>query len=370
MLERIDLNLMIGPAVPVPAPRELVEALSSAQVTTSARQPSGFQLEFQLSPRSPLIAVLLAGSAILRVVLFVTLRGLPVVLIDGVVTDSELTPGTGGGASTLRLTGSDLSAVMDLISFDGFLYPATPPFARVNLMLSTYAALGVAPLVVPSLLTTVENPAQSTPKQIGTDLNYIKVLANQSGYVFYLEPTPVPGTSVAYWGPEVKTGVPQPALNADMDVRGNVDSLSFRLDTEKPTQYLLWVQEPITKLSLPIPVPNVSLLNPPLGAIPPIAKKYEPLQTANLDPVRAALLGLSKQAETFDNVTANGSLDVRRYGGVLQARRLVGVRGAGDAFDGLYFVQSVTHNIKRGEYKQSFTLSRSGLVSTVPVVPV
>jgi hypothetical protein len=29
----------------------------------------------------------------------------------------------------------------------------------------------------------------------------------------------------------------------------------------------------------------------------------------------------------------------------------------------------VTHNIKRGEYKQSFTLSRNGLISTFSEVP-
>jgi len=46
------------------------------------------------------------------------------------------------------------------------------------------------------------------------------------------------------------------------------------------------------------------------------------------------------------------------------------VRGVGTAFDGLYYVKSVTHNIKRGEYKQSFELTRNGLVSTVPAVPV
>ena len=57
-----------------------------------------------------------------------------------------------------------------------------------------------------------------------------------------------------------------------------------------------------------------------------------------------------------------------RYRGVLQARRLVGVRGAGPAFDGLYYVKGVTHRIKRGEYKQDFTLTRNGLVSTVPTV--
>jgi hypothetical protein len=46
----------------------------------------------------------------------------------------------------------------------------------------------------------------------------------------------------------------------------------------------------------------------------------------------------------------------------------VSVRGAGLAYDGLYFVKSVTHDIKRGEYKQSFALGRDGLVSLTPVV--
>ena len=47
----------------------------------------------------------------------------------------------------------------------------------------------------------------------------------------------------------------------------------------------------------------------------------------------------------------------------------VGVRGAGTAFDGLHYVSSVTHTIKRGEYKQSFELVRNGLISTLRRVP-
>jgi hypothetical protein len=36
----------------------------------------------------------------------------------------------------------------------------------------------------------------------------------------------------------------------------------------------------------------------------------------------------------------------------------------------LYYVKSVTHNLKRGEYKQSFTLVREGLISLTPnVIP-
>jgi hypothetical protein len=47
----------------------------------------------------------------------------------------------------------------------------------------------------------------------------------------------------------------------------------------------------------------------------------------------------------------------------------VGVRGAGEAFNGLYYVKSVTHKISKGQYKQDFTLARNGLISTVPKVP-
>ena len=45
------------------------------------------------------------------------------------------------------------------------------------------------------------------------------------------------------------------------------------------------------------------------------------------------------------------------------------VRGAGVAYDGFYYVTSVTHKIKRGEYKQDFRLARDGLISLTPVVP-
>ena len=68
-------------------------------------------------------------------------------------------------------------------------------------------------------------------------------------------------------------------------------------------------------------------------------------------------------------VAASGTLDVLRYGRVLRAWMLVGVRGAGRAYDGLYYVDTVTHNLKRGEYKQNFTLSRDGLISITPRVP-
>ena len=83
---------------------------------------------------------------------------------------------------------------------------------------------------------------------------------------------------------------------------------------------------------------------------------------------QSIMIGLAKAAQWAEAVTGKGELDVLRYGSVLKARQLVGVRGAGTAYDGLYYVKSVTHKIKAGEYKQSFELSRNGLISTVPQV--
>ena len=114
----------------------------------------------------------------------------------------------------------------------------------------------------------------------------------------------------------------------------------------------------------------VYIFKPPLGLRPtPPAKVELHSDFANLKPDKAAQKILGLLMNNAEAITASGSLDVLRYGRVLRSRMLVGVRGAGLAYDGLYYVDSVTHNIKRGEYKQSFSLSRDGLISNTPRVP-
>jgi hypothetical protein len=78
---------------------------------------------------------------------------------------------------------------------------------------------------------------------------------------------------------------------------------------------------------------------------------------------------MARSVETADIITGQGSLDVQRYGQILRSRSLVGMRGAGVAFDGIYYVDSTTHQLKPGEYKQSFVLKRNALIANTPVVP-
>jgi hypothetical protein len=371
----VQLSLMIGPAVPIPVGRDVIEALRSVEVTTSTRGASLFQLTFTLSTHSPLhtLFLLSGGSPIplVRVVIVATVGGSTEVLMDGVMTNHQITPGPDVGHATLTVTGEDLTKVMDYIDFSGFPFPAMPPFTRVLTILAKYAMFGIVPMVIPSVLLDVPIPVQRIPRQDGKDLGYIRKLADDVGYVFYIDSGPVPGMNVAYWGPEIKVGVPQPALDVDMDAHRNIESINFSYNADQATLPVILIHNEQTKAPIPIPVPNITPLNPPLGAIPPIPKNIEWITgSAKQTPVQAALIGLAKAAKTAEAVTANGTLDVVRYGRILKARKLVGVRGVGAAFDGLYYVTQVKHKISRGEYKQDFTLSRNGLISTLDKVPV
>lgn len=374
MLKGVNLTLLVGPLVPVPAPRVVLEALTELTVTNNDVGRSGFQLTFTLSNNSPLHTLfLLAGGSpipILRVIVVVTLNGSPNVLIDGVVTNNQVVPGSAGHA-TLTVTGEDLSVLMDKQDFSGFPFPAVPAEGRVALLVAKYSFLGIVPLVLPSVLVDVVIPTTRIEGQRGTDFAYINALAARVGYVFYIDAGPVPGANIAYWGPQIKVGVPQPALNINMDAHTNVLSLSFNFDNTLNAIPIVYYYNELTKAVIPIPIPPVTPLNPPLGLIPPIPSRLVPVSDdlSKRSLPQAIMIGLAKASQWAEAVTGRGELNVLRYGRILKARQLVGVRGAGLAFDGLHYVKRVTHKIKPGEYTQSFELSRNGLISTLPRVP-
>ena len=375
----IQLTLLVGPIVPLPVPRVVLDALQGVEVRTTAGSASGFQLTFTITARSPLNTIFLLaagtntgmGTPPLRVLLIVTMNGSAQPLFDGVMTHVEVQPGGRGQAGTLTVTGEDVTKAMDMQDWSGLPFPAVPVEGRVALLCAKYAPFGLIPMVIPVLFPDVQIPIDKIPAQKGTDLAYIQELARQVGYVFYVEPGPAPGTNVAYFGPEIKIGVPQPALNLDMDARTNVESLSFKFDPTKGVLPIVYIQNQLTRVPIPIPIPNLNPLQPPLGALPtPIANLRVLKDTAKMSPMRAISAGLAEAAKSQDAVSGSGSLNVLRYGRMLKARGLVGVRGAGVAYDGLYYVSSVTSTLKRGEFKQSFELSRNGLVSITPNVPV
>ena len=211
----------------------------------------------------------------MRVIIVVTLNGTPQVLMDGVMTHHQIAPGSEPGHSTLTVTGKDLTARDGLIDFSGIPYPGhAAGGARRADPAQVRASSASSRMVIPSVCRRIADPdrAHSRASRART-CSYIKQLAEEVGYVFYIDPGPVPGMNVAYWGPEIKVGVPQPALNINMDAHTNVESLSFSFDNETKELPIVLIQNQATKVPIPIPIPDITPLNPPLGLIPPMPPK-------------------------------------------------------------------------------------------------
>jgi hypothetical protein len=116
VLKNVRLILMIGPVVPLPVPRDVVEALESVEVTHNTDAPSGFQLTFSFSSKSTLNTILLLlprmgpAVSVVRVIVVAVVNGSPSVLMDGMLTHQQVSPDVVSGRSKLTLTTSSSRA--------------------------------------------------------------------------------------------------------------------------------------------------------------------------------------------------------------------------------------------------------------------
>ncbi|WP_414569491.1 phage late control D family protein [Nostoc sp. CCY 9925] len=367
----VRLILWMGETVPRPAPYEVTTALSSVEVTNDSENGDGFQIVFTLSKDKSRDYSLLQSSILSpfsRIIIGVLLGVSPEVLIDGVITHHQISPSDEPGMSTLTVMGRDISLMMDLEEKNEE-YKNQPDFLIVNRILANYAQYGLIPPFQVTPTTDVPIELQRVPRQWETDAQFIQRLAQRNSFVFYTEPVTF-GVNTAYWGRENRLGVPQPALTMNMGAYTNLISLNFANDFLGPVGTEGYFVEPITKQRIPIP-PLPSLRIPPLsGSSTPAKRRVQLRRSANQNPAQAALSAVSTVTNSPEAVRGQGELDTVRYGNILRARKLVGLRGAGLSYDGFYYVRSVTHSIRKGEYKQRFTLSREGTGALLPVVRV
>jgi hypothetical protein len=186
----------------------------------------------------------------------------------------------------------------------------------------------------------------------------------------------------AYWGPPLRINTPQKALTVNMGPNTNVNSISFNFDALAATGVFGMIQDPTTNLDLPLLLQASTRL--PFLASQPVLPTQLPyvrqrLFTSALQSGKgyqraiSFIDALSSAQNIVDQstdkvVTVEGELDAIRYGDLLTAPGIVGLRGAGMSYDGNYYVKSVTHSISKEKYTQKFKLSREGLGSTVSEV--
>jgi hypothetical protein len=148
--------------------------------------------------------------------------------------------------------------------------------------------------------------------------------------------------------------------------------MEFQYDALEPAFVSGSIQDRLTNQATPVESFITTRL--PLSAFPawlvnqPNVRSIQ-IRSRGLNIMQAYARAQGMTDASMDNVvTATGELNTLVYGDVLRARGVVGVRGAGFSYSGLYYVKSVTHMIREGEYRQKFTLTRDGLGSITPVV--
>ena len=118
-------------------------------------------------------------------------------------------------------------------------------------------------------------PIERIPSHEGTDLAYINQLAEDVGYIFYIDPGPLPGMNTAYWGPEIKVGVPQPALNIDMDALHERRVAELQRSTPtKATLPVVFIQNAADEGADPDPDPGHQPAAAAAGLVPPIPTQH------------------------------------------------------------------------------------------------
>jgi hypothetical protein len=378
-MSRLTLTVLAGATIPAPVRPDVATRIRSVTVTEADTDRSVFSLVVDAGRSGPLAmldAPILSDPTFRlgnRVVLVLTQGAVPQVLMDGIVTQTDLAPGNGANEkATLTVTGEDLSYLLDLEEKD-VEHPAANDYLQVLKILASYAMNGIVPLAVPPLSFDFPLPIEKVPGQHDTDLRHLQALAKRNSYVTYLIPGPLPGTSSFYWGPPVRLGLPQPALSVGLGAQTNVRGTpKFTADALKPVTVSGSVQD--TTSGSVTSVQSRASMRPPLAAMPlanvttPRTRKLRESGVSSSTANARAQAAVDAGADA--SVVGEGELDGAAYGSVLRPRGLVGMRGAGWTYDGLWYVRKVVHQISPGSWTQKFTIAREGYGSTVPAVVV
>jgi hypothetical protein len=355
------LSLLAGAGTPAPVPGDVMDALERVEIVAAIGERGSFRLCFRLDRGSTLPArFLLASGDLVRVVLMTGDGADQTVAMDGVMVTHSVS--AGGEDAGLVIGGEDVTLLMDLIDGSGRSFPGMTVEARVAVILAAYSSRGVTPVVVPPPPTDVTSPSERIFHQLGTDYAYLRSLAQRVGYRFTLDPGPAPGASVAYWGPEPRGDRSHPSLVIGFGQPGNVKTLQLRFDAMGRVAPQAIVIEPVSKATIPIPVPDISGLGLPLGAVVPPPNRQRRLPgTAKLTSVQAAGALLAEAARSAEAMTGLGTLNVVRGQRRLRPGDIVDIRGAADPYDGLFAVSRVRDVVTARRHRQEFELVRAGL---------
>lgn len=261
------------------------------------------------------------------------------------------------GRSVLNVVAMDSTVLMNLeekiINW--------PNMADSDIAAEIFQSYGFDPQVEETEPTRDE--LEMTTIQRGTDIQFLRDLAQRNGCECYVEMNPETGVLEGHFHPPRADQPAQGTLSVNMGEATNVNSFNARYDMLRPTMAQATGLDINTQEEQPAEVEGSSLptlgRESALGGDQPrrlLLSQTGLSQTGELQTLAQAVADRSAWA-----ITAEGELNTVAYGGILRAKRPVNVRGAGNQFSGTYYVEMVSHAFSGEGYTQRFRLRRNAL---------
>jgi hypothetical protein len=203
--------------------------------------------------------------------------------------------------------------------------------------------------------------------QDGTDITFLRERAEINGYELMF------AGGFVYYGPMRLSGQPQATIMVYAGLDTNCLSFDVDANGHQPDKvgYDAAAETGTGTLSGTVG-PNIALLGPEpaSGGGPGLPEFVWRLRrTGTNDEAELNARAQAKANELAMRIHAEGELDGTLYQHVLQVGKLVPVDGVGGQFNGLYYVDTVSHRFSVDGYRQSFKLLRNAYGDNVPAAP-
>lgn len=289
-------------------------------------------------------------------------------VFDGYVTNVDVELGSDPGSTFVDVSGMDTSFLMSVEEK----IAAWPDMSDSDIVQQIVGAYGVQ--VKADSTATVHAESNTTIVQRGTDLQFVRELAQRNGMEFYFQTDDKSGTVTGFFQAPQLTGKPQSDLAIHAGDKSNLKHFSARLTANRPLNVKVSQVDVKQNSASPVTVSDTqfaklgakdlnALVGGPLGSL--LTPKDAPAQMLVLgsptsDPTEMKTLAQAVRDEACWFVSASGEINSDAYQNVLRPHKLVLVKGAGKAHSGKYYVTRVVHQIKSdGSYAQTFEARRN-----------
>ncbi|MFE5689584.1 phage late control D family protein [Streptomyces sp. NPDC056512] len=276
-------------------------------------------------------------------------------LISGYIT--HLRPDFGNRLDRCRLEiwGMDASVLMDRADR----LKDWPNKKDSDIAAEVFATYGLTPEVTDT--EVVHDELVSTIIQRETDIQLLKRLALRNGFECFVD-----GDRGCFRPPPLEGGT-QPVLAVHFGDGTNVSRLRLEANALTPMEVVMTQLDHVSGEM--VEARAESGRRPALGAEPASSLKAPRDEAGLLCVTRAVTTGAAEMSALCQGlhdrgawfVTAEGDVAANEYGAVLVPRATVLVKGAGEAYSGVYYVSHVTHRFTADGYTQSFRAKRNAL---------